>query len=112
MPHRWLGLLAFVGCASLTSPALASDHTPPVPTSQETTIDPADTDEGEAIGEARQPWSPLGLFCTVFVIAGGIILHDSGCGDPRNQYPGGEAGCNRIVEATWDIPLGLACVFL
>jgi hypothetical protein len=67
---------------------------------------------GEAVGEAREPFSPVGAACSVITLALGLIFNwpggHHGCDDPRAE----NRGACRAATAGGSIGLGIACWFI
>jgi hypothetical protein len=63
---------------------------------------------GERTAEARHPWSPLGLGCSILLLGTGIFFNRVGCNDPRAGNPD---ACRNVVDFGFG-GLGVLCAFL
>ncbi|MGK3966355.1 hypothetical protein WMF38_19490 [Sorangium sp. So ce118] len=87
------GAFADVPCASMLSSA-------------ETSAAPTSEDSGEPIATARQPWSPIGLGCSIFMFGAGMVATSALC--PRARDPRDAQRCSNYSGGALGA-LGLLC---
>lgn len=70
---------------------------------------PTQDESGEPIGAAQQPWSPIGLGCSIFMFGAGMVATSAVC--PRARDPRDAQRCSNYSGAALGT-LGVLCSFI